>query len=153
MLLGWPKRSLFLFAYRTITVCGQPFQVVRLKNSFVTSLSGLRSGRLSSRYSDGTRPAGFSIPSVWAVPRSLAATWGITSFSLPEGTEMFHFPSLASILLCIHRKDDRVLPRPGYPIRKSTDLSLLAAPRGLSQLATPFIAFWCPGIHRVPLVT
>ena len=29
----------------------------------------------------------------------------------------------------------------GFPIRKSPDQSLLAAPRGLSQLATSFIAF------------
>jgi hypothetical protein len=28
---------------------------------------------------------------VWAVPRSLAATNGITSFSFPPVTEMFHF--------------------------------------------------------------
>ena len=36
-------------------------------------------------------------PLVWAVPRSLAATSGITVlFSLPEGTEMVHFPSLPS---------------------------------------------------------
>ena len=34
---------------------------------------------------------------VWAVPRSLAATSGITDlFSLPGGTEMVHFPPLPS---------------------------------------------------------
>ena len=40
----------------------------------------------------------------------------------------------------------------GFPIRKSPDQSLLAAPLGLSQLATSFIAFWRQGIHRTPLV-
>ena len=40
----------------------------------------------------------------------------------------------------------------GFPIRKSPDQSLLAAPRGLSQLATSFIACFCQGIHRAPLV-
>jgi hypothetical protein len=40
----------------------------------------------------------------------------------------------------------------GFPIRKSPDQSLLAAPRGLSQLATSFIAFWRQGIHRTLLV-
>jgi hypothetical protein len=40
----------------------------------------------------------------------------------------------------------------GFPIRKSPDQSLLAAPRGLSQLATSFIAFFCQGIHHAPLV-
>ena len=36
---------------------------------------------------------------------------------------------------------------PGSPIRKSPDHSLLAAPRGLSQLATSFIAYLRQGIH------
>jgi hypothetical protein len=40
----------------------------------------------------------------------------------------------------------------GFPIRKSPGQSLLAALRGLSQLATSFIAFFCQGIHRAPLV-
>ena len=36
-------------------------------------------------------------PLVWAVPRSLAATSGITDlFSSPGGTEMVHFPPLPS---------------------------------------------------------
>ena len=44
------------------------------------------------------------------------------------------------------------LPGVGFPIRKSTDQSLLAAPRGLSQLTTSFIASWHQGIHHKPLV-
>ena len=40
---------------------------------------------------------------------------------------------------------------PGFPIRRSTDQSLLAASRGLSQRATSFIASWCQGIHQMPL--
>src|SRR5271169_6288083 len=35
----------------------------------------------------------------------------------------------------------------GSPIRKSPDHRLLASPRGLSQLATSFIAYLCQGIH------
>ena len=38
----------------------------------------------------------------------------------------------------------------GYPIRKSTDQSLLTAPRGLSQPATSFFASECQGIHQMP---
>jgi len=66
---------------------------------------------------------------------------------------MFHFPSFASLLLWIHKKDHSVLPESGCPIRRSTGLCLFAAHRGLSQLATSFIAYRCQGIHRVPLVT
>ena len=45
-----------------------------------------------------------------------------------------------------------VLPVAGFPIRKSSDQSLLAAPRSLSQLSTSFIASDCLGIHRAPFV-
>ena len=40
----------------------------------------------------------------------------------------------------------------GFPIRTSTDQSLLPTPRGLSQAITSFIAFCRQGIHRVRLV-
>jgi hypothetical protein len=40
----------------------------------------------------------------------------------------------------------------GFPIRKSPGQGLLAALRGLSQLATSFIAIFCQGIHHAPLV-
>ena len=39
----------------------------------------------------------------------------------------------------------------GCPIRISTDQRLLAASRGLSQLAASFIACWHQGIHRIAL--
>ena len=37
-------------------------------------------------------------------------------------------------------------------IQKSTDQSLFAAPRGLSQLITSFIGSWCQGIRPAPFV-
>ena len=40
----------------------------------------------------------------------------------------------------------------GFPIRKSPGQSLFAALRGLSQLATSFIAVLRQGIHRTPLI-
>ena len=72
--------------------------------------------------------------------------------SLPGGTEMVHFPPFASRLLFYSETDDTTLLVPGCPIRKSPGQSQLAANRGLSQLATSFIAFLRQGIHRVPLV-
>ena len=47
----------------------------------------------------------------------------------------------------------RVTLRSGFPIRKSTDQSLLAAPHGLSQRVTSFIASQRQGIHQMPLET
>ena len=39
----------------------------------------------------------------------------------------------------------------GFPIRKSADQSLFAAPHGLSQRTTSFIACVRQGIHQMPL--
>jgi hypothetical protein len=48
--------------------------------------------------------------------------------------------------------DDGALPPPGFPIRTSPDHRSLAATRSFSQLTTSFIASWCQGILREPLV-
>jgi hypothetical protein len=40
----------------------------------------------------------------------------------------------------------------GFPIRKSSDQSLFAAPQGLSQRTTSFIASQRQGIHRMLLI-
>ena len=93
------------------------------------------------------------LPTVWALPRSLTATEGISVLiSLPRGTEMFHFPPFASTRLCIQRGMTpnyrcRVAPF-GYPRINAC----LTAPRGFSQLATSFIAYSRQGIHHAPLV-
>ena len=39
----------------------------------------------------------------------------------------------------------------GFPIRKSSDQSLLTAPRRLSQRVTSFFACTCQGIHQMLL--
>src|SRR4051794_8319600 len=44
------------------------------------------------------------------------------------------------------------LSKGGFPIRKSSDQSLFAAPQGLSQRTTSFIASQRQGIHRMLLL-
>ena len=44
-----------------------------------------------------------------------------------------------------------ILHHGGFPIRKSADRSLFAAPRSLSQLVTSFFGSWCQGIHLMLL--
>ena len=57
-----------------------------------------RSTRVNLAVSRSYNPRGAGTPRVWAVPRSLATTWGITfCFSLPPGTKMFQFPGFAPI--------------------------------------------------------
>ena len=50
-------------------------------------------------------------------------------------------------------QDDRVLLRPGFPIRISADRGLLAAPRSFSQLTASFFVSWRLGIRRMPFLT
>jgi hypothetical protein len=74
-------------------------------------------------------------------------------FSLPAGTEMFHFPAFPPHALCVQawvtaHDDCRVSPF-GHPRIKAQ----LAAPRGLSRPHTSFIGSWYQGIHRAPLKT
>jgi hypothetical protein len=62
----------------------------------------------------------------------------------------FTSPGFACFSLFDSGKDDGALPPSGYPIRKSPDQSVCAAPRSLSQLVTSFFACWHQGIHCVP---
>ena len=64
--------------------------------------------------------------------------------SFPPGTEMFHFPGLAS------SSDFTILIVMGYPIRKPPDQSMLPAPRRISLVAASFIASLCQGILHLP---
>ena len=71
--------------------------------------------------------------------------------SFPPGTEMFQFPGFASAAYGF--SGGSPIAGRGCPIRKSSDQSLLAAPQGLSQRATSFIASWRQGIHQMPLLS
>ena len=57
------------------------------------------------------------------------------------------FTSLGSLPAAMNSlQDDRCSHRPDFSIRTSPDHGMLASPRGLSQLATSFIAFLRQGI-------
>ncbi len=74
-------------------------------------------------------------------------------FSLPTGTEMFHFPAFPPHALYIQARvtaHHRCWVSPfGHP----RITARLTAPRGLTQPPTSFIGSWCQGIHRVLLHT
>lgn len=70
-----------VFAYRTITVSGAHFHTLQLTYSNLV---------IESRY-----PVETFVPTVWAIPLSLAATKGVTVlFYFLPGTKMFQFPGL-----------------------------------------------------------
>src|SRR5512138_4008580 len=122
--------------YRTITFYGLTFQ----KYSITDLQSTLQS------YNPGlavTRP-------VWAIPGSLATTWGITIVFFSSGyldvsVHQVSFSRLPGKFYCFTVK--------GCPIRKSPDRRLFAPTRSSSQLITSFIASESQGIRRTLLIT
>ena len=97
------------FAYRTITFYGQAFQNVQLSSTVATRVLQPQRRRNDNWF--GLLP--------FRSPLLRESLW----FSFPPGTEMFHFPGFAAYA------------QRGYPIRRSADISLLTAPRSLSQLS------------------
>ena len=138
VVLRIPLRVRQTFGYVAITLYSPAFQRVHLVSGLVTLLMRSCNTAVQARR---FRLFRFRSP---LLSESLL-------LSLPPGTEMVHFPGLAS---SAYEFSGRLLAfsQQGFPIRKSPDHCLLAAPRGLSQLATSFIACLRQGIHRTPLV-
>lgn len=74
-------------------------------------------------------------------------------FSLPMGTEMFHFPTFPPHRLYIQRVVTRHHSCWVSPFGHPRITARLTTPRGLSRPTTSFIGSWCQGIHRTPLNT
>ena len=75
------------------------------------------------------------LPLVWPPPLSLATTRGISVDFFSSPYLDVSVREVPHVKLCIHLT---LHSRVGFPIRKSPDRSLFAAPRGLSQLVTSF---------------
>ena len=87
---------------------------------------------------------------VWAGPRSLATTGGITfCFLLLQVIRCFSSLRLPPLFL----GDAEFLNPAGCPIRRSPDQWICAPPRSFSQLITSFIASKSLGIHHAPFYT
>ena len=89
---------------------------------------------------------------VWALPRSLAATWRISNDFSSSGYLDVSVHPVPSTHPIDSDAGTWALPQVGCPIRISPDQRLLAAPRSFSQLTTSFIGSQRQGIHRAPLV-
>ena len=131
-----PARSKPHFTYPAVTVFGWSFQSITLISLFHVAVPQPRADK-SSRF-------------------------GLFRFRSPLLTESRRFLFLG-LLRCFtsprlafggyeFTDEYRRAAPVGCPIRRSSDQGLLAAPRGLSQLATSFIAYWHQGIHHKPLV-
>ena len=115
--------------------------------SDVTFQSLLLTIFLAVAWSYNPREAGTS--RVWAIPRSLATTYGIIvyflflrvlrCFSSPRSPPQISGYQVCNLLGC--------------PIRKSAHQRIFAPKRGLSQLITSFIACESLGIRHTPFPT
>ena len=85
---------------------------------------------------------------VWAVPRSLAATNGITFVFFSSGYLDVSVPRV-----CSRKIGYYIFNIVGCPIRISTDHSVCATPRSFSQLITSFIASESLGIPHTLLIS
>ena len=126
------------FGYRPLTFSGSAFH---------RSSPGIASPfRRSSTPSNRSR-------TVWAPPRSLAATYGIVFTFFSSGYLDVSVPRVPSSQTMDSFAGDGALPPPGFPIQVSVDQCLLAAPHSFSQLTAPFVGVQCHGIHPAPFVT
>ena len=153
---GTPARAAdWRCGYGTHTLSGRPFKAVRLHHCTTPPTAGRQSKQ------DPTTPCAQPLPGITHARfgpirvRSPLLTESLL-FSLPAGTEMFHFPAFPPHRLCVQRQvttpprkaHGGVSPfgHPGITVRLST-------PPGLSQIPTSFIGSRCQGIHRAPLET
>jgi hypothetical protein len=140
---GTGSRRSMHFVNGAITLYGQTFQTVRLCMNLVTSRD------IPNRPHN---PHTTEVIRVWAVPLSLATTDGITIVFFSWGYLDVSVPPVRLMHLCIQCMILKHYLQQVSPFGNPRIKACLAAPRGLSQLTTSFIAFLCLGIHRTPLV-
>ena len=120
------------FAYRTITFYGPRFQSARLACWFMT----LR----PCGPPDPATPPHASVLGFRLIPFRSPLLRESRFLSLPRGTEMSHFPPLASFRLCIQRTimghDSHWVPPFGHP-RVEACLRLTEAYRSLPRPSSP----------------
>ena len=126
------------FAYGAITHYGRPFQTAQLP--------------IINHMSRSHNPDTTEVVLVWATPRSLAATYGITFVFFSCGYLDVSVPRVRHVWLCIHHTLLEHYLQWVSPFGNLRIKACLAANRSLSQLTTSFIASLCLGIHRTPLI-
>ena len=139
------------FAYGAITLFGQPFQDCSAIYWICNLLRDLHLPPVRSHYPEHTTGAALHVSGLGYSPFARRYSGNRYCFLFLGVLRCFTSPR-SPLLPMDSAVDAAALPTAGCPIRESPDHCLLAAPRGLSQLAAPFIASRCQGIHRLPLV-
>lgn len=149
--LGYPSSQRQHFGYGVRTLYDQAFKPVRL---YCAVTAPVRQNRTTGP----TTPTMQRPPSITHDRfslirfRSPLLTESLL-FSLPVGTEMFHFPTFPLPALYIQAGVTRSTPGGVSPFGDPRIRARLSAPRGLSQISTSFFGSRCQGIHRLLLET
>ena len=151
--LGYSPRCVTHFGYGAGTHSGRPFKTVHLYRRIT----------FTTRQNDMESP---TTPNTQLLPDITRARFSLIRFrsplltesrlfSLPVGTEMFHFPTFPLPALYIQAGVTRSPKGPGWvpPFGHPRITVRLSTPRGLSQIATSFFGSRCQGIHRSLLKT
>ena len=125
--------------YRTITDYGRPSQIVRLPCCFITPRPNGGPGKNAPTTPHTQHPPAITRAWFSLIPFRSPLLRESQLFSLPAGTEMFHFPALPPTALSIQTAatpHDRCWVTPfGNPRINAR----LPTPRGISQAPTSFI--------------
>ena len=123
--MGTPQGDQILFAYGTITLCGRNFHNRSAKHWFCNSLEGLLPFRAGPTTPLQHRQQAVPLQRFGLLPFRSPLLRKSLLLSFPRGTEMFQFPRFPPLGLCVQPRVTGHLPLPGFPIRRSTDRSLV----------------------------
>ena len=139
-----PLRPCFPDRFRLSLMCHWPGP-----RSLATT-NGVSVDVLSSRYLDVSVPwVCLKPPMNSEVSYLLLITGNPRSLTRSQSRSFLVEPQHARVFR--HKVLEFRLSKVGFPIRKSVDQSFFAAPHGLSQRSTSFVASQRQGIHRTPL--
>ncbi len=139
-----------IFIYGAVTLYGRPFQTVLLTLSYPSFNHFPQPRFRDAAKNDYCGPA---TPDSPCGSSGLGCSEFARHYYRNHGCFLFlwvlrWFTSLGSLHTTMNSSHDNQCSHwLGSPIRKSPDHRLLASPRGLSQLATSFIAYLRQGIH------
>ena len=123
--MGTPQGDQILFAYGTITLCGRNFHNRSAKHWFCNSSEGLLPFQAGPTTPLQHRQQAVPLQRFGLIPFRSPLLRKSLLLSVPRGTEMFQFPRFPPPGLCVQPGVTGHLPLPGFPIRRSTDRSLV----------------------------
>ncbi len=123
--MGTPQGDQLLFAYGTVTLCGPNFHNGSAKHWFCNSLEGLLPFRAGPTTPLQHHQQAVPLQRFGLIPFRSPLLRKSQLLFFPRGTEMFQFPRFPPLGLCVQPRVTGHLPLPGFPIRRSTDRSLV----------------------------